>query len=134
MSVMLMHLKLLLPYQILLDIADVTHIMVDTYEGSFGFLPLRLDCVGALTPGILTFTTADEKEVFVAVDEGVLVKTGTKVLVSVRNAVINADLEKLHEVVEKEFLAVDEQTQQVRAVMAKLESNFLHKFAKINKP
>lgn len=132
MSEILMHLKVLLPFQVLIDVKDVAHIAVETYEGSFGLLPRRLDCVAVISPGILIFTKANDDEVFVAVDEGVLVKTGFEVQVSVRNAVINANLEKLHDVVEQEFLAVDEQTQQVRAVMARLESNFLHKFAKIN--
>lgn len=128
MPEILMHLKLLLPYEILLDKKDVTHIVVETYEGSYGFLPHRLDCVAAITPGILTLTRADESEIFVAVDEGILIKTSTDVLVSVRNAVVGRDLEKLQNVVQKEFLAIDEQARQVRGVMAKLESNFLHRF------
>jgi F-type H+-transporting ATPase subunit epsilon len=40
----------------------------------------------------------------VAVDEGVLVKTGMDVLVSVRRAIGGTDLGQLHEAVEKEFL------------------------------
>jgi len=133
MPEMYMHLKLLLPHHILLDRQDVTHIEVETYEGAYGFLPHRLDCVAPLPPGILAFSTEDKGEVFVALDEGVLVKTGADVLVSVRNAMMNADLEKLRDVVEKEFLAMDEQALQVRRVMAKLESSFLHRFANINK-
>jgi F-type H+-transporting ATPase subunit epsilon len=128
MPEILMHLKLLLPYQILLDEKEVTHIVVETYEGSYGFLPHRLDCVAPITPGILTITRADESEIFVAVDEGILVKTSTDVLVSVRNAMLGDDLEKLQNVVQKEFLEIDEQARQVRGVMAKLESNFLHRF------
>jgi F-type H+-transporting ATPase subunit epsilon len=38
-----------------------------------------------LSPGILIYETEAEGEVYVAVDEGVLVKTGLDVLVSVRN-------------------------------------------------
>ena len=44
-----------------------------------------------------------------AVDEGVLVKTGADVLVSVRNAIGGMDLDKLHEAVEREFLNLNEQ-------------------------
>ena len=132
MSEAQMHLKLLLPHHILLDRKHVTHIQVETYAGAYGFLPHRLDCVAPLPPGILAFTTQESGEVFVALDEGVLVKTGADVLVSVRNAMIDADLEKLRDVVEKEFLAMDEQALQVRIVMAKLESSFLQRFAKIN--
>ena len=81
-----MHLKVLLPFQIFTEKSDVLRIVAETREGSFGLLPHRLDCVAALTPGILTFETASDGEVFVAVDEGVLVKAGPEVLVSVRRA------------------------------------------------
>jgi F-type H+-transporting ATPase subunit epsilon len=63
----------------------VSRIVAETREGSFGLLPHRLDCVAALAPGILIYETEAEGEVYLAVDEGVLVKTGLDVLVSVRN-------------------------------------------------
>jgi F-type H+-transporting ATPase subunit epsilon len=124
-----MHLKVLLPFQVFLDKTDVASIVAETREGAFGFLPHRLDCVASLAPGILTLETAVDGEVFLAVDEGVLIKTSTDVLISVRHAIIGTDLGQLHEAVEKEFLALDDQALQVRAVMAKLESGFLHRFA-----
>ncbi|MFU2508239.1 F0F1 ATP synthase subunit epsilon [Pseudoalteromonas sp. ASV78] len=123
-----MHLKLLLPSQVFIDKTDISNIIVETSKGSYGLLPHRLDCVAVLTPGILTFSTIADGEIFVAVDEGVLVKTGLDVLVSVRNALVDSDLTKLRAAVEQDFLAINEQALQVRAVMAKLESGFLHKF------
>ncbi|WP_257326248.1 F0F1 ATP synthase subunit epsilon [Pseudoalteromonas rhizosphaerae] len=123
-----MHLKLLLPSQVFIDKTDISNIIVETSNGSYGLLPHRLDCVAVLTPGILTFSIIAEGEIFVAVDEGVLVKTGLDVLVSVRNALVDSDLTKLRAAVEQDFLAINEQALQVRAVMAKLESGFLHKF------
>jgi F-type H+-transporting ATPase subunit epsilon len=109
--------------------------VAETRAGSFGLLPQRLDCVAALTPGILIYQTdgdgegEDEGEVYVAVDEGVLIKTGPDVLVSVRRALLGTDLGQLHEAVQREFLTLDEQQQSVRMVMAKLESGFLRRFA-----
>ena len=64
-----------------------------------------------------------------AVDEGVLVKTATDVLVSVRQALAGTDLATLHAAVEQQFLKLDEREQSVRAVMAKLEAGFLHRLA-----
>lgn len=129
MPPVLMHLKVLLPFQIFVDKKDVVRIVAETIEGSFGFLPHRRDCVAVIAPGILIFETAAGSEVFVAVDEGMLVKTGTDVLISVRRAISGTDLAELRTAVEKEFLVLDEQAQQVRSVMAKLESNFVHRFA-----
>jgi len=54
MSSALMHLKVLLPSNIFADTIGVLRIVAETFEGSFGLLPHRLDCVAALTPGILT--------------------------------------------------------------------------------
>jgi len=124
-----MTLKVLLPFQVFAEKTGVSRIVAETHEGSFGLLPHRLDCVAALAPGILTYETEAEGEVFVAVDEGVLVKTGPDVLVSVRRALAGKDLSQLRETVTKEFLALDETEQSVRAVMAKLETGFLRRFA-----
>ena len=85
--------------------------------------------MAALTPGILIYETDADGEVFVAVDEGVLVKTGADVLVSVRRAMGGADLGQLREAVEQEFLTLDEHEQSVRSVMAKLETGFMRRFA-----
>lgn len=129
-----MRLKILLPFHVFAVVTDVLRIVAETRDGSFGLLPHRLDCVAALAPGILTYETATAGEVFVAVDEGVLVKTGTDVLVSVRRALGGpghgeSDLGQLRASVEREFRTLDENEQSVRLVMAKLESGFLHRFA-----
>lgn len=124
-----MNLKILLPFQIFAEKTKVTRIVAETQQGSFGLLPQRLDCVAALVPGILIYETDAEGEVFVAVDEGILVKTGAEVLVSVRRALGGTDLGKLRVAVEQEFLILDEREQQVRTVMAKLETSFLHRLA-----
>ena len=124
-----MTLKVLLPFQIFAEKTGVSRIVAETREGSFGLLPHRLDCVAALAPGILTYETEADGEVFVAVDEGVLVKTGQDVLVSVRRAIGGTDLAQLHDTVKQEFLTLDQHEQSVRLVTAKLETGFLRRFA-----
>ena len=128
----LMSLKVLLPFQIFAEKEGVSRIVAETQEGSFGLLPHRLDCVAALVPGILTYESEAEGEVFVAVDEGVLVKTGMDVLVSVRNAIGGTDLGRLHEAVAREFLSLSEQEQSARSVMTKMESDFIRRVAEFN--
>ena len=124
-----MNLKILLPFHIFAEKTGVSRIVAEARGGSFGLLPRRLDCVAALAPGILTYETESGGEIFVAVDEGVLVKTGPDVLVSVRRALGGTDLGQLREAVEKEFLTLDEHEQSVRSVMAKLEAGFLRRMA-----
>ena len=124
-----MNLKILLPFQVFAEKTGVSRIVAETRAGSFGLLPHRLDCVAALTPGILIYETEAEGEVYVAVDQGVLVKTGPDVLVSVRRALGGTDLGHLRDAVAQEFLTLDEHEQSVRSVMAKLETGFLRRLA-----
>jgi alternate F1F0 ATPase, F1 subunit epsilon len=123
----LMNLKILLPFQVFADKKDVKRIVAETHHGSFGILPQRLDCTAALSPGILTYETESDGEIFIAVDEGVLVKVGKDVFISVRNAIGGASLGQLHEAVQREFLSIDEREKNVRMVMAKLELGFIRR-------
>lgn len=125
----LMNLKVLLPFQIFVKETGVLRILAETRNGSFGLLPARLDCVAVLIPGILIYETASGKEFFVAVDEGVLVKSGPNVLVSVRRAIGGTDLRQLREAVNQEFLTMDEHEQSVLAAMAKIDGGFLNRVA-----
>jgi F-type H+-transporting ATPase subunit epsilon len=127
-----MNLKILLPFRIFAEVARVVRIVAVTYEGAFGILPHRLDCVAPLSAGILIYETEAEHEVYVAVDEGVLVKTGFDVLVSVRNAIGGRDLSKLRAAVEEEFMHLDEQELKVRSVLAKMESGFIRRLAEFH--
>jgi F-type H+-transporting ATPase subunit epsilon len=127
-----MNLKVLLPFQIFAVKTGVLRIVAETREGSFGLLPHRLDCVAALTPGILIYETTSDGEAFVAADEGVLVKTGPDVLVSVRRALSGTDLGQLREAVEREFLTLDENERIVRSVLAKMESDLIRRMASLH--
>jgi F-type H+-transporting ATPase subunit epsilon len=126
-----MSLKILLPFQVFAEKTGISSIVAETSEGSFGLLPHRLDCVAALVPGILTYRTVADGEVLVAVAEGVLVKTGLEVLVSVRRAMVGTDLGQLRAELEQEFLTLDEQERTVRSVMEKMEAGLLLRFASV---
>jgi len=128
----LMHLKVLLPFGIFAEKTDVSRVVAETREGSFGLLPHRLDCVAALAPGILIYESEAEGQVYVAVDEGVLVKTGVDVLISVRNAIGGTDLSQLHAAVKREFLTLNDREQNVRSVLAKMESGFIRRLAEFH--
>ena len=84
-----------------------------------------------LAPGILSYETEEEGEVYVAIDQGVLVKAGPDVLVSVRNAIGGTDLDELHAAVKRQFLNLNEQEKSVRSVLAKMESGFVRRFMEL---
>jgi F-type H+-transporting ATPase subunit epsilon len=132
MALTLMHLKVLLPFGVFADTTGVSRIVAETRDGSFGLLPNRLDCAAALAPGILTYEIDGEGDVYVAVDAGVLVKTGADVLVSVRRALGGTDLGHLRDAVRQEFLTFDERERDMHLVMAKLEAGFLRRLARLS--
>jgi len=129
---MSMTLKILMPFRVFADQTGVSRIVAESPAGSFGILPHRLDCVAALAPGILTYETAADGEVFVAVDEGVLVKSGPEVLISVRRALGGADLGRLRAAVEREFLTLDERERSVRSVLARMEGDLIRRLARLH--
>lgn len=123
-----MDLKILLPYKVFAEIKNVENIVAETSEGSFGFLPQRLDCVAVLVPGIFMYKT--DKAHYLAVDEGIFVKAGSQVMVSVRNAVGGVELGKLGDTVKNEFKNADANEEKVRHMVSKLESGFLSRLKK----
>lgn len=127
-----MHLKILLPFKVFADVEQVQRLILETNAGSYGLLPQRLDCTAALVPGILQYET-NEGIKYVAIDEGILVKTGNEVLVSVRNAIGNAPLGQLKTLVETQLKQVEEKETGTRSVMAKLESSFIRSIRKLRR-
>jgi F-type H+-transporting ATPase subunit epsilon len=126
-----MMLKILLPSGILIEKKDVLRVVAEGKNGFFGLLPHRLDFLSALIPGILIYESKSEGEKFVAINEGVIIKTGLSVLVSVREAVEGKALDQLREKVEEEFLTLDEEEQNVRMTMVKMESIFIKNLAEM---
>jgi F-type H+-transporting ATPase subunit epsilon len=124
-----MHLRILLPSEVFADKPDVVRITANTSAGSLGLLEHRLDCVAALVPGIMTYETKHDGTVYLALDEGVLVKTGADVLVSVRQAIGGQDLGHLQDAVKKTFLALNTEERSVRDAVTKMEVGFIGRFA-----
>lgn len=124
-----MNLMIFLPFKIFVHQTDVSRITIETREGSFGLLPHRLDCVAALVPGILAYESKGANASYIAVDEGVLVKSGAEVLISVRRAIAGKSLSELHEAVRREFLLVEERGKEVRAALSKMHAALLGGFS-----
>jgi F-type H+-transporting ATPase subunit epsilon len=130
---MFMHLKVLLPYGIFADQDGVARIVAETRAGCCGLLPRRLDCVAALVPGILIYQCESQPETYLAVDEGVLVKTGREVLISVRRAVGGADLAQLRTAVTREFLQRDAEQKTLHSSLLKIESNLISRLVALHR-
>lgn len=127
-----MHLEVLLPLRVFVAKTDILRIVAETRDGSFGLLPRRRDCIAALVPGILAYESAADGEVFIAVDEGVLVKIGDKVRISVRRASAGADLASLRDAVQSDYLTLDALELAACAATQKLENGFVGRFARFH--
>ena len=126
-----MNLTILLPFRIFAKLDNVSRIIAETLDGSFGLLPHRLDCAAALVPGILSYTTNADDTTYLAVDEGALIKSGDCVFVSVRRAIAGTNLNDLHEAVVRDYFTLNSQEREVRSVVAKIESGFIGRLAKL---
>ncbi len=83
-----------------------------------------------LVPGILMYEASSIVK-YVALDEGVLVKSGAEVRISVRRAVAGASLEELQATVRSSFLVKDQREQDVRLALAKMEAGLMGQFARM---
>ena len=125
-----MKLKVLLPAEVLIE-EDVTKVVAEAHNGFFCLLPRHVDFVAALVPGILSYETGSGHEVFLAVDEGILIKCGQEVLVSTRNAVRGPDLGQLRLTVVEKFETLDEREKSARSAMTRIEAGFVRRFLEI---
>jgi F-type H+-transporting ATPase subunit epsilon len=125
-----MRLRVLLPTEVLVD-EEVVKVIAEAQNGFFGVLPHHIDFVAALVPGILSFTDQDGRNHHVAVDEGVLVKCGSEVRVSVWNAVRGDALTDLQETVASRFRHLDDEQRSARTALGRLEAGALRRFVEL---
>ena len=121
----LIKLKILLPTEIALAADDISSLVIETSMGSMGIQPHRRDCVAIITPGILALKNSGGEETFVAIDDGVLTKTGLDVTILVHNAISGKDLSTLQDDVERNFMHQDEEETNFNQLMGKIENSLL---------
>lgn len=125
-----MQLKVMVPTEIVVD-EPVTKVIAEAENGRFCLLPRHIDYVAVLVPGLLWFTSRDGEEVYLAVDEGTLVKRGDEVLISVRHATRGESLEKLHDTLKHQFQELDEHERAARTALVKLEADAVRRFLEL---
>ena len=125
-----MKLKILLPAEIFLS-EEVTKVVAEAENGLFCLLPLHVDFTAALVPGVFSYSTAGGEDAYLAIDIGTLVKKGSDVLVSTRNAYRSPELGHLKEVVIAQFMEIDEREKKARTAAARLEVDLLRRFIEL---
>lgn len=125
-----MKLKILLPAEIFLS-EEVTKIVAEAENGLFCLLPQHIDFTTALVPSVFSYSTAGGEDAYLAIDIGTLVKKGSDVLVSTRNAYRSPELGHLKEVVIAQFREIDEREKKARTAAARLEVDLLRRFIEL---
>ncbi len=125
-----MKLRVLIPSGVLLA-ADVTRVSVEADDGAMTLLPRHQDFTTVLVPGLLGYVAPGGDERFLAVGDGVLVKRGDEVFVSVRQGVRGEELGSLREAVAEEFTKRSEREETARRALRKIEATFLDRFIEL---
>ena len=125
-----MKLKVLLPTGTLVD-EEVRKIGAEAADGALTIRPRHVDLATALVAGVLSYEPTAGGERFVAVGEGVLVKCGDQVLVSVRKAARSDELGSLRQRVQADFRDADEREVSARIALNKIEATFVHRFIEL---
>ena len=126
-----MKLKIMQPQSVFME-KTVQKVVAQGPEGAFGIRPRHLDMVAALSPGILAYWPSGDGEHFLAVNGGILVKQGKTVQVATRMAV-PGNLGELQAAVRRFVTDLDEHERQTRAVVARLEADFIRRFVEFGK-
>lgn len=127
----LMRVRVQTPTRLVIEIVGIRSITCETGMGRRTIEPRRLDGVVALVPGILTLrsSTGDRSET--AIDEGILVKSGSEVVVSVRHALTAPTNQPLPAALRQELQEIRDREAELRTAIEELETRFMKQFAEI---
>lgn len=127
-----MTLKVTTPEKLVFEGA-VEKVVVDGVDGSRGLLPLHVDFVMPLKPGIMACTDEGGVEKFIAVNGGVLVKKGAEVTVASRHAVMSDRLEDLPDVVLAFFAEAEQHVEAAQRAALRLETMLMREFLELKR-
>lgn len=112
---------------------ETVKVTAEAQDGAFVLLPRHADLVTALAPGLLICLTPEGEERFFGLDEGVLVKEGRTVRVSVLAGFESADLESLRRRVRQDFVELDEAERAARTALARLEAGAIRRVLEVDR-
>ncbi|MEX2435987.1 MAG: hypothetical protein WD735_04825, partial [Balneolaceae bacterium] len=110
----------------------VDKVIAEGLNGSFCIKPLHIDFVSSLKTGILLYQT-DENEHYIAVDEGILVKCGDMVMVSVLNGIEGSDLSKLEQAIRNQAHRTEAINKATGIAMKGMEAELLLHFMEMDR-
>ncbi|MFW6286484.1 MAG: F0F1 ATP synthase subunit epsilon [Candidatus Sumerlaeota bacterium] len=125
-----MHLRVTLPFHVEVD-EPVLKVSAEGDAGGFCLKPKHVDYCASLQPGLLWFVNTDGEEIFLAIDRGLLVKTGENVQVATGQTVRCEKLEDVEDAVANYIREKDEREQQAEMALEKMQADFVRRFAEL---
>ncbi len=123
-----MRLKFILPYKTILD-QEVNKITAPGSGGDFQIFPKHVDGTWTLKAGILKITV--DKDLYYAINQGVVVKQGDTVYLSTMQAIAGESLGELSKTVEDTLKVLNEKEKKAKEVLIRLEMETIKKFTEI---
>jgi F-type H+-transporting ATPase subunit epsilon len=95
--------------------------------GFFGIMKGHIDFVTAIEPSLCYYTDENDKEVFVAVDGGIVTVKGGMVTITSREIFESDDAEKLAEIIENTIVKRDSSESSFLNMIKGIERSFMEK-------
>ena len=118
------------PEGILLN-TQINKVTFETATGYYTLLPHHVDFVASLTAGITAYVPENETEKYAACHQGIVVKKGDVVTISVQGAVLGPTLSELQDLIKKEFKQNEEKRKELNTAMARLELGIMRGFRQL---
>lgn len=127
-----MEIKLLTPKKIIAR-TKATRIRAEAHNGSFTLLPLHIDFISALAPGILIFEDESGAKRYFGIDEAIIVKLKQEVMVATPRAFEGRNIDSLRSSIEEELSKSGESDKKARSAIARMESDIVRRFMELNR-
>ena len=110
---------------------EISKITLDFINGGHTFLPKHIDFASVLKPSIAVYIDSSGNKKYIACHQGIAVKKGKCITLSVRQAVLGDTPDELKNTILQEFKKADEQRKELNTAMARLELGMLRGFKKL---
>lgn len=106
---------------------EITYIRLKDETGSFGIMKGHIDFITVLVPSLCYYRNMDNREVFLAVDGGILSIRKGVVLLTSREVFESEDAEGLSEIIENTILKRAESEKTFLRILEGIERSFMEK-------
>ena len=130
-----LNLKVYVPDRLFLE-ETILKVKLIGKEGSFTILPKHLDYISSFNDGVLMYLDLENNKRYLAINQGILVKVGREVKLSLFHAIEGSDLNKLKENVKELALKSDElinKDKQLKTSLKNIEFFIFEKLMRLKK-